>query len=97
MPGIVVAVILSIGRIVSESAALLYTAGVNYTMPSNYISHVVEPGASLTVQLFLYATEGGAPDWVPYAMAALLMILVFMINLTASIVAGLFKKKVSFK
>jgi phosphate transport system permease protein len=95
LPGIVVAVILSTGRIVSESAALIYTAGVDYTMPINYLKHVVEPGAGLTVQLYLYATEGGAPDWVPYAMASVLMILVFVINLTANIIAGLFKKKVS--
>jgi phosphate ABC transporter, permease protein PstA len=95
LPGIVVAVILSIGRIVSESAALIYTAGVDYTMPVNLAKHVMEPGAGLTVQLYLYATEGGSPDWVPYAMAAILMILVFLINLTANIIASLFKKKVS--
>ncbi|WMJ85244.1 phosphate ABC transporter permease PstA [Anaerocolumna sp. MB42-C2] len=95
LPGIVVAIILSIGRIVSESAALIYTAGVDYTMPANYVRHIIEPGAGLTVQLYLYATEGGTPDWVPYAMAAVLMILVFIINLTANIIAGRFKKKVS--
>lgn len=97
LPGIVVAVILSIGRIVSESAALIYTAGVDYAMPTNLSKHIVEPGAGLTVQLYLYATEGGSPEWVPYAMAAILMIIVFVINLTANIIAGLFKKKVSFK
>lgn len=95
LPGIVVAVILSVGRIVSESAALLYTAGVDYAMPANLLKHITEPGAGLTVQLYLYATEGGSPDWVPYAMAAVLMILVFIINLTANIIAGIFKKKVS--
>jgi phosphate transport system permease protein len=93
LPGIVVAIILSIGRIVSESAALLYTAGVDYTMPANIAKHITEPGAGLTVQLYLYATEGSSPDWVPYAMAAILMILVFVINLTANIIAGLFKRK----
>lgn len=97
LPGIVVAIILSIGRVVSESAALLYTAGVDYTMPTNYIKHMIEPGAGLTVQLYLYATEGGVPDWVPYSMAAILMILVFFINLSANIVASIFKKKVSLK
>lgn len=95
LPGIVVAIILSVGRIVSESAALLYTAGVDYIMPTDFVKHTVEPGAGLTVQLYLYATEGGAPEWVPYAMAAVLMILVFVINLTANIIAGIFKKKVS--
>ncbi|MDF2802390.1 MAG: pstA [Anaerocolumna sp.] len=97
LPGIVVAIILSTGRIISESAALIYTAGVDYAMPTDYVKHIVEPGAGLTVQLYLYATEGGAPDWVPYAMAAILMILVFVINLSANIIASLFKKKVSIK
>ncbi|BCN30069.1 phosphate ABC transporter permease PstA [Anaeromicropila herbilytica] len=97
LPGIVVAMILSIGRIVSESAALLYTAGVDYIMPTNAVKHVTESGASLTVQLYLYATEGSSPDWVPYAMAAILMILVFLINLTANIIASIFQKKVSAK
>lgn len=68
--GIVVAIILSIGRMVSESAALLYTAGIAQDLPSSVMSHVTEPGATMTVQLYLYATEGGAPEWVPYAMAA---------------------------
>jgi phosphate transport system permease protein len=97
MPGIVVAIILSIGRVVSESAALLYTAGVDYMMPTNYGEHVFEPGAGLTVQLYLYATEGSAPEWVPYAMTAFLMLLVFVINLSANIIASIFKKKVSQK
>ncbi len=97
LPGIVVAVILSVGRVVSESAALLYTAGIDYNMPVNYLKHVTEPGAGLTVQLYLYATEGGSPDWVPYAMATVLIILVFIINMMANIIAGLFKKKVSVK
>lgn len=56
--GIVVAIILSIGRMISESAALLYTAGIAQDLPTSVLSHVKEPGATMTVQLYLYATEG---------------------------------------
>ncbi len=94
MPGIIVAVILSIGRMVSESAALLYTAGIANEMPLNYAAHVLEPGSSLTVQLYLYATEGGAPEWVPFAMAAVLMIIVLVIHLLSNLIASIFARKV---
>lgn len=93
MPGIVVAVILSIGRMVSESAALLYTAGISQNMMTGVLSHVTEPGATMTVQLYLYATEGGAPEWVPYAMAAVLMVFVLIIEIVTNLIASLFMKK----
>lgn len=44
---------------ISESAALLYTAGIAQDLPTSVLSHVKEPGATMTVQLYLYATEGG--------------------------------------
>lgn len=94
MPGIFVAVILSIGRMVSESAALLFTAGIANELPLNYVAHIFEPGSSLTVQLYLYATEGGAPEWVPFAMAAVLMVIVLVIHLLSNAVAALFARKV---
>jgi len=87
--GIVVAIILSIGRMVSESAALLYTAGIAQDLPSSVMSHVTEPGATMTVQLYLYATEGGAPEWVPYAMAAVLMVFVLFIEILTNVIAEL--------
>lgn len=93
MPGIVVAVILSIGRMVSESAALLYTAGISQDMLTGVLSHVTEPGATMTVQLYLYATEGGAPEWVPYAMAAVLMVFVLVIEILTNLIAAAFTKK----
>ena len=91
--GIVVAIILSIGRMISESAALLYTAGIAQDLPTSVLSHVKEPGATMTVQLYLYATEGGAPDWVPYAMAAVLMLFVLFIEILTHLIAGIFARR----
>lgn len=53
MPGIVTAVILSVGRIVGESAALLFTAGSAYLLPKNLFSHVLTSGGTLTIQMYL--------------------------------------------
>ena len=92
MPGILAGTILSIGRIVGESAALLYTSSIAYDMPINWAGHIMESGATLTVQLYLYATEGSAPIGVPFAIASILMIVVFALNLTATGAARLMKK-----
>lgn len=91
--GIVVAIILSIGRMISESAALLYTAGIAQDLPTSVLSHVKEPGATMTVQLYLYATEGGAPEWVPHAMAAVLMLFVLFIEILTHLIAGIFARR----
>lgn len=91
--GIVVAIILSIGRMISESAALLYTAGIAQDLPTSVLSHVKEPGATMTVQLYLYATEGGAPEWVPYAMAAVLMLFVLFIEILTHLIAVIFARR----
>lgn len=91
--GIVVAIILSIGRMISESVALLYTAGIAQDLPTSVLSHVKEPGATMTVQLYLYATEGGAPEWVPYAMAAVLMLFVLFIEILTHLIAGIFARR----
>lgn len=91
--GIVVAIILSIGRMISESAALLYTAGIAQDLPTSVLSHVKEPGATMTVQLYLYATEGGASEWVPYAMAAVLMLFVLFIEILTHLIAGIFARR----
>ncbi len=93
MPGIVVAIILSIGRMVGESAALLYTAGISQDMPTGVLPHITEPGATMTVQLYLYATEGGAAEWVPYAMAAVLILFVLLTEILTRLIALVYQKK----
>lgn len=92
MPGILAGTILSIGRIVGESAALLYTSSIAYDMPINWGSHIMESGATLTVQLYIYATEGSAPIGVPFAIASILMIIVFILNMLAAGTAKLMKR-----
>ena len=85
--GIVTGCILSIGRIVGESAALLFTAG----MANEIISFIDAPkpgqaGSTLTVALYMYAKERGEFD-VAFAIAVILLILTFLINLSAKLAA----------
>ena len=93
--GIVTGCILSIGRIVGESAALLFTAGMGMSMNSFFSSFdnfIHSSGASLTVALYVYARERAEFD-VAFAIAAILMILTLLINLTAKLVGRKLKKK----
>ena len=56
MPGIITGIILAIGRIVGESAALLFTAGSSYLLPrtaSGYLTKILESGGTMTIQLYL--------------------------------------------
>ncbi len=92
MPGILAGTILSIGRIVGESAALLYTSSIAFDMPMSLSSHIMESGATLTVQLYLYATEGSAPVGIPFAIASILMIMVFGLNILAARTARMIRK-----
>lgn len=93
--GIVTGCILSIGRIVGESAALLFTAGMGMSLNSFFSSFdnfIHSSGASLTVALYVYARERAEFD-VAFAIAAILMILTLLINLTAKLVGRKLKKK----
>ena len=85
--GIVTGCILAIGRIVGESAALLFTAGMANNILS--VKDAVTPGnagSTLTVALYMYAKERGEFG-VAFAIAAILLILTLLINLSAKLVA----------
>lgn len=89
--GIVTGCILSVGRILGESAALLFTAGFAHVL-NGFFSGLGSAGSSLTVALYFYAKEQGEFD-VAFAIAAILMILTLLINLLAEFVGRYFKKR----
>lgn len=89
--GIITGCILSIGRILGESAALLFTAGFAHSLNS-IITGITSPGATLTVALYVYAKEEGRFD-VAFAIAAILMVLTLLINLSATLVGKYFSKR----
>ena len=89
--GVITGCILSIGRILGESAALLFTAGFAHVL-NGIFEGLTSPGASLTVALYVYAKEQGEFG-VAFAIAAILMILTLLINLSATLVSRYFAKK----
>ena len=84
MPGIVTGCILSIGRIVGESAALLFTAGSATIIAGNIIEAYSRGGGTLSVALYIYAGERAEFE-VAFAIAAILLILVFLLNCAAKL------------
>ena len=89
--GIVTGCILAIGRIVGESAALLFTAGFG-TVLYSFKEALTNSSATLTLALYLYANERGETD-VAFAIAAILMILTLLINLAAKLAGGKLRQK----
>lgn len=90
--GIMTGCILAIGRILGESAALLFTAGFAHTI-NGFIDGLGRAGATLTVALYVYAKEQCEFE-VAFAIAAILMILALLVNLAAKFTGLYFKKKV---
>ena len=88
--GIVTGCILAVGRIVGESAALLFTAGFGLVL-NDFVTSLQSSSATLTVALYVYANERGETG-VAFAIAAILMILTFAINLSANLVGRKLKK-----
>ncbi|MEG0321106.1 MAG: phosphate ABC transporter permease PstA [Oscillospiraceae bacterium] len=88
--GIVTGCILSIGRIVGESAALLFTAGFGLAL-NGFFTAMGSSGATLTVALYILAMERGETG-AAFAIAAILMMLTFVINLAAKLVGKKLRK-----
>jgi phosphate transport system permease protein len=95
LPGIRTGIVLAIGRIVGETAALLFTVGVsgNYLPKGDNIfnalfGHIFEQGNTLALHLYNSAMNGKDPPAVPFATAAALLILVFLINRVAVWASG---------
>jgi len=89
--GIITGCILSVGRIVGESAALLFTAGFAHAL-NGFFEGLFSSGATLTVALYVYATEDGNFE-VAFAIAAILIILTLLINLSATLIGKYFERK----
>lgn len=89
--GVITGCILSTGRILGESAALLFTAGFAHTL-NGLIEGLSSSGCTLTVALYVYAKEQGEFG-VAFAIAAILMVMTLIINLAADLVGRYFKKR----
>ena len=89
--GVITGCILSVGRILGESAALLFTAGFAHAV-NGLFTGLVSPSATLTVALYVYAKEEGEFG-VAFAIAAILMVLTLLINLSAAAVGKHFAKR----
>ena len=89
--GVITGCILSVGRILGESAALLFTAGFAHAL-NGFFDGLSSAGATLTVALYVYAKEQGQFD-VAFAIAAILMLLTLLINGAAMLVERYFRRK----
>lgn len=90
MPGIITGVILAIGRIVGESAALLFTAGSGYLLPKagGWLSKILQPGGTLTIQLYLSSSK--AEYNVAFGIAFVFLVIVLCINFLTKYLAKRF-------
>jgi phosphate transport system permease protein len=94
MPGIITGIILSIGRIVGESAALLFTSGSGYLLPKlgdygeGLLYKIRQPGGTLTIQLFLSMEKAEYAE--AFGIALVLLIIVFGINMLTKYLSNKF-------
>lgn len=100
MPGIITGIILAIGRIVGESAALLFTAGSGYYLPKagmGLVRKLFESGGTMTIELYLQMAKGKYD--VAFAIACVLLVLVSILNVLAKLLANRFdvEKRIMMK
>ena len=92
--GVLTGCILAVGRILGETAALLYTAGFAHTLYNSLRATLEGSGATLSVALYVYAKEQGEFD-VAFAIAAILMVLALIIDVAAALVGKYFQRRKS--
>ena len=92
--GIITSIILAIGRIIGESAALLYTSGMAYNMPKNFFSHIMSSGRTLTLHLYQTAKQATSENafQTAFATATVLLILVLILNVIANLISHFLQK-----
>lgn len=101
MPGIITGIILAIGRIVGESAALLFTAGSAYLLPRlgesavSLFSKIMESGGTMTIELYLRMSNAEYDN--AFGIAAVLLIVVLFINLMTKYFSKKFDVNKNFK
>lgn len=91
LPGIITGVILAVGRIVGESAALLFTAGSGYLLPKGglgFLTKIMESGGTLTIQLYLSMSKGQYS--IAFGIAVVLLVIVLGINILTKYLAKRF-------
>lgn len=91
--GVITGCILSVGRILGESAALLFTAGFAHSMVNLFRGGLLQAGSTLTVALYFYAKEQGEFG-VAFGIAAILLVLSLAVNLSATAVTRHFRKSI---
>jgi len=86
MPGILTGIILGMGRIVAESAALLFTAGSLSILPKNIFTHLTSSGATLTIQLYLEMAKANYET--AFVIALVLIVIVLLLNYVAKLISN---------
>ena len=89
-PGIVTGTILAMGRIIGESAALLFTAGSVYLLPENLFTHIFNSGGTLTIQMYLSMSKAEYDN--AFGVGFVLLCLVFLLNMITKLILSRSKK-----